>query len=165
MRDAERFKLQAPLERWRKVRDRIHETICARGFDPSRDAFTQSFGSGELDASLLLMPIVGFLPSDDPRVRGTVAAIERELMVDGLVLRYRTKTGVDGLLRERASFFRAAFGLPTITSSRTATPKPSHCSSDFFRFAMMSACSQNNMIHRRGGWVGNFPQAFLILRS
>jgi GH15 family glucan-1,4-alpha-glucosidase len=73
VRDAERFKLQAPLERWRQVRDRMQATICAQGFDSSRNTFTQSFGGDELDASLLLMPIVGFLPPDDPRVRGTVA--------------------------------------------------------------------------------------------
>jgi Glycosyl hydrolases family 15 len=93
--DAERFKLHAPVDRWRRVRDHMHATICELGFDAGRNAFMQSFGSGELDASLLLMPVVGFLPPDDPRVRGTVAAIEQELMVDGLVLRYRTKAGID----------------------------------------------------------------------
>ena len=97
VRDAERFKLEVPLERWRQVRDHIHTTICEHGFDKSRNTFTQSFGGSELDASLLLIPVVGFLPPDDPRVRGTVAAIERELVVDGFVLRYQTKSGVDGL--------------------------------------------------------------------
>src|ERR1700756_1904256 len=95
VRDAERFKFSGPLESWRKVRDRMHATICERGFSRERNTFTQSFGSGELDASLLLIPLVGFLPADDPRVRGTVAAIERNLMIDGLVLRYRTETDID----------------------------------------------------------------------
>jgi hypothetical protein len=72
----ERFKFWAPLESWRKVRDRMHATICELGFDSERNTFTQSFGSSELDASLLLIPLVSFLPADDPRVRGTVAAIE-----------------------------------------------------------------------------------------
>jgi GH15 family glucan-1,4-alpha-glucosidase len=97
VRDAERFKLEAPLERWRELRDRMHATICKCGFDTSRKTFTQSFGSSELDASLLLLPIVGFLPPNDPRICSTVSAIEQELMVDGFVMRYRTSTEVDGL--------------------------------------------------------------------
>jgi GH15 family glucan-1,4-alpha-glucosidase len=114
VRDAERFKLEAPLDRWREVRDRIHATICKCGFDRRRNTFTQSFGSGELDASLLLMPIVGFLPPDDPRVRGTVAAIEQELMVDGFVRRYRTNTAVDGLPPGEGIFLPCSFWLADI---------------------------------------------------
>src|SRR5262249_28654228 len=94
VREAERFKLHGPLERWRQVRDHIHATICELGFDGNRNTFTQSFGSSELDASLLLMPVVGFLPPEDPRVRGTIAAIEQELMIDGFLLRYRTKAEI-----------------------------------------------------------------------
>jgi len=111
VRDAERFNFPAPLESWRKVRDRMHATICGLGFDSERNTFTQSFGSSELDASLLLIPLVGFLPADDPRVRGTVAAIERELMVDGLVLRYRTKADVDGLPPGEGVFLPCSFWL------------------------------------------------------
>ncbi len=111
VRDAERFKLDAPLDRWRQVRDRIHATVCGRGFDKGRNTFTQSFGSAELDASLLLMPVVGFLPPDDPRIRGTVAAIERELMVDGFVLRYHATTGVDGLPPGEGVFLPCSFWL------------------------------------------------------
>jgi GH15 family glucan-1,4-alpha-glucosidase len=111
VRDAERFKLPAPLERWRQLRDHMHAAICEQGFDGSRNTFTQSFGSSELDASLLLMPIMGFLPPDDPRVRGTVAAIEKELVVDGFVLRYRTKTGVDGLPPGEGVFLPCSFWL------------------------------------------------------
>ena len=111
VRDAERFKLQAPLEAWRKLRDRMHATICELGFDGESNTFTQSFGSSELDASLLLIPLVGFLPADDPRVRGTIAAVERELMVDGLVLRYRTKAGVDGLPPGEGVFLPCSFWL------------------------------------------------------
>src|SRR5215468_1089747 len=111
VRDAERFKFSGPLESWRKVRDHMHATICERGFDSERNAFTQSFGSSELDASLLLMPLVGFLSADDPRVRGTVAAIERELMVDGLVLRYRTEADIDGLAPGEGVFLPCSFWL------------------------------------------------------
>jgi hypothetical protein len=111
VRDAERFKLQAPLERWRQLRDHLHATICERGFDRSRNTFTQSFGSSELDASLLLMPVVGFLPPDDPRVQGTVAAIEKELVVDGFVLRYRTRADIDGLPPGEGVFLPFSFWL------------------------------------------------------
>jgi carbohydrate kinase (thermoresistant glucokinase family) len=111
VRDAERFNFQAPLEPWRKVRDRMHATICGLGFDSEHNTFTQSFGGSELDASLLLIPLVGFLPADDPRVRGTVAAIERELMIDGLVLRYRSKTEIDGLPPGEGVFLPCSFWL------------------------------------------------------
>jgi carbohydrate kinase (thermoresistant glucokinase family) len=111
VRDAERFKFEGPLESWRKLRDRMHATICELGFDCGRNAFTQSFGSSELDASLLLIPLVGFLPPDDPRVRGTVAAIERELMIDGLVLRYRTQAEIDGLPPGEGVFLPCSFWL------------------------------------------------------
>jgi carbohydrate kinase (thermoresistant glucokinase family) len=111
VRDAERFKFSGPLESWRKVRDRMHATICERGFDSERNTFTQSFGSSQLDASLLLIPLVGFLPADDPRVRGTVAAIERDLMIDGLVLRYRTEADIDGLAPGEGVFLPCSFWL------------------------------------------------------
>ena len=120
VRDAERFKLPAPLERWRQLRDYMHATICEQGFDDSRNTFTQSFGSSELDASLLLIPLVGFLPADDPRVRGTVAAIERELMTDGLVLRYRTKADVDGLPPGEGVFLPCTFWLKTLAAKIVA---------------------------------------------
>ena len=83
--------MPAPLDQWRALRDRMHAEICAKGYDPARNTFTQSFGSPELDAALLLIPQVGFLPPEDKRVIGTVEAIERELLVDGFVLRYRTR--------------------------------------------------------------------------
>jgi GH15 family glucan-1,4-alpha-glucosidase len=89
----------------------MHATICELGFDGERNTFTQSFGSSELDASLLLIPLVGFLPADDPRVRGTVAAIERELMIDGLVLRYRTRAEFDGLPPGEGVFLPCSFWL------------------------------------------------------
>src|SRR5947207_11436972 len=86
------------VDRWRKIRDQIHAEVCARGFSRKKKAFTQYYGSDALDASLLWMPLAGFLPFTDKRVRGTIEAIERELMRDGFVLRYRPEEeGVDGL--------------------------------------------------------------------
>jgi GH15 family glucan-1,4-alpha-glucosidase len=111
IKDAERDNLDAPLERWRRVREEIHAEVCERGFDVQRNAFVQSYGSTYLDASLLLIPQVGFLPADDPRVLGTIAAIERELMVEGLVLRYSTKTGVDALPAGEGAFLPCSFWL------------------------------------------------------
>jgi len=111
VRMAEENRLDAPLERWRQVRQQIHDDVCANGFDAARGAFVQFYGSKDLDAALLLLPLVGFLPPDDPRVRGTVEAIERELMVDGYVLRYRTDNGVDGLPPGEGAFLACSFWL------------------------------------------------------
>src|SRR4029077_1437575 len=97
IKSAEEYGLDGPLGRWRKLRDEIHAEICRRGFDAKRNSFVQYYESDELDASLLLIPVVGFLPPEDPRVRGTVAEIERELMTGGFVLRYDTGRSDDGL--------------------------------------------------------------------
>src|SRR5690606_16768723 len=86
IKSCEKSDLEGPVERWRKIRETIFEEICSRGFDAERNTFVQSYGHEALDAAVLLMPQVGFLPADDPRVIGTVAAIEKTLMKDGLVL-------------------------------------------------------------------------------
>jgi GH15 family glucan-1,4-alpha-glucosidase len=111
VRSIEEFGLEGPLERWRGVRDAIHDEVCARGFDPAENTFVQSFGDATLDASLLLIPIVGFLPPDDPRVQGTVAAVERKLLREGFVMRYDTGTAVDGLPPGEGAFLACSFWL------------------------------------------------------
>ncbi|HET7568361.1 MAG TPA: glycoside hydrolase family 15 protein [Gaiellaceae bacterium] len=112
VRTVETQGLDGPAERWRALRDEIHADVCAHGWSEELGSFTQSYGSTELDASLLLLPLVGFLPADDPRVRGTVEAIERELLQDGFVLRYRTKqAGVDGLPPGEGVFLPCSFWL------------------------------------------------------
>ncbi|MDA9411460.1 glycoside hydrolase family 15 protein [Bradyrhizobium sp. CCBAU 45384] len=88
IKSAETFGFKAPLLHWRTLREAIHRDVCHRGFDPEENAFVESYGSKRLDASLLLLPGVGFLPADDPRIRGTVAAIEKHMMRDGFVLRH-----------------------------------------------------------------------------
>jgi GH15 family glucan-1,4-alpha-glucosidase len=85
---AERFGFVGPVERWRELRDRICRDVCEKGFDPEQDTFVESYGSQLLDASILLLPAVGFLPATDPRIRGTIAAIEKRMMRDGFVLRH-----------------------------------------------------------------------------
>src|SRR6202044_1809292 len=100
-----------PLDRWIALRDQIHDDVCTRGFDPERNAFVQYYGSKSLDASLLMIPLVGFLPASDPRVIGTVAAIERSLMRDGFVARYATDQNVDGLPPGEGAFLPCTFWL------------------------------------------------------
>jgi GH15 family glucan-1,4-alpha-glucosidase len=107
----EKWGLEGPLARWRTTRDAIHADICAKGFDATLNSFVQHYGSGELDASLLLLPIVGFLPPDDPRIIGTVVAIESGLMEHGLVRRYLTKPSVEGLPQGEGVFLACSFWL------------------------------------------------------
>jgi GH15 family glucan-1,4-alpha-glucosidase len=104
-------RFDAPLKRWRRLRARIHAQVCRRGYDPARRSFVQYYGSNEVDASLLLMPLVGFLPLTDPRVRGTLAAIQKDLLVDGLVARYRTTADLDGLPPGEGLFLPCSFWL------------------------------------------------------
>jgi GH15 family glucan-1,4-alpha-glucosidase len=112
VRAVEAQELDGPVEEWREIRDKIHREVCERGFDNELQSFTQSYGSKELDASLLLIPLVGFLPASDPRVRSTVEAVERELLRDGFVLRYRThEAGVDGLPPGEGVFLPCSFWL------------------------------------------------------
>jgi GH15 family glucan-1,4-alpha-glucosidase len=160
VRDAERFGLEAPLARWRELRDCVHATICKCGFDTSRKTFTQSFGNREIDASLLLLPIVGFLPPDDPRIRGTVAAIERELMVDGLVMRYRTSTEVDGLPAGEGVFLPCSFWL---ADNYALQNRNAEARALFERLLSLrndvGLLAEEYDPHARRQ-VGNFPQAF-----
>jgi GH15 family glucan-1,4-alpha-glucosidase len=107
----ERFGLQGPVERWRRLRSAIHDEVCRKGFDHDENSFVQYYGGKELDASLLMIPLVGFLPASDARVSATVEAIERGLMADGFVLRYRTKQHIDGLPPGEAAFLACSFWL------------------------------------------------------
>jgi GH15 family glucan-1,4-alpha-glucosidase len=111
IKSAEKFGLAAPLDRWRKLRKTIHDRVCADGFDPGMNSFVQSFDSKLLDASLLMIPLVGFLPSSDSRVKGTVAAIEKHLLRDGFVLRYDTSQTNDGLPAGEGAFLPCTFWL------------------------------------------------------
>ncbi|HEY6994500.1 MAG TPA: glycoside hydrolase family 15 protein [Xanthobacteraceae bacterium] len=106
---AEHFGVDGPVARWKALRQEIHEEVCREAFNPGVGAFTQHYGSATLDASVLLLPLVGFLPASDPRVRSTVAAIERDLMVDGFVMRYDTRSGKDGLPPGEGAFLACSF--------------------------------------------------------
>jgi GH15 family glucan-1,4-alpha-glucosidase len=107
----ERFGLAGPVDRWRRIAATIHAEVCQRGFDAELGAFVQSYGSKELDASLLMLPLVGFLPATDPRMRGTVEAIEHELVADGFVARYSGRNDADGLPSGEGAFLLCTFWL------------------------------------------------------
>ncbi|NNM72258.1 glycoside hydrolase family 15 protein [Enterovirga aerilata] len=161
IRSAEEFGLDdAPLDRWREIRDEIHRDVCSRGYDPAQAAFVQSYGSPHLDASLLLLPILGFLPDDDPRIRGTIEAIERELLVDGFVLRYRPAESVDGLPGDEGAFLACSFWL--VVAYLQVGRLDDACA----LFERLLAISNDVGLlaeeydPRSGRQLGNFPQAF-----
>lgn len=107
----ENFSLSGPAERWRRIRRAIHDEVCRCGFSESVGSFVQAYGSEGMDASLLMMPLVGFLPPEDPRVQGTIQAIERTLMKDGFVQRYRTEETDDGMRGREGTFLLCTFWL------------------------------------------------------
>ncbi len=157
----ERFGLEGPVDKWRRLRQQIRDEVCARGWDSERRTFTQSYGSRELDASLLMMPLVGFLPADDERVQGTVAAIERELCEDGFVHRY-TQHGdeVDGLPPGEGAFLACTFWL---ADNYAMAGRHDEARETFERLLAL----RNDVGLLAEEWdvgaqrqVGNFPQAF-----
>ena len=105
------FGLPGPAERWRALREHVHADVCRNGFDAELNSFVQSYGAKQVDASLLLLPLVGFLPADDPRITGTVAAIERFLLRDCFVSRYNTESAVNGLPGNEGAFLACSFWL------------------------------------------------------
>jgi GH15 family glucan-1,4-alpha-glucosidase len=125
----ERFGLKGPVDDWRRLRDDIHAQVCTSGFDARRGCFVQYYGSTDLDASLLLMPLVGFLPPEDPRVRATIDAIQRELVFDGLVIRIRPCTASTDCRPARHRSCPARSGSPTASRSPAAPPRRKRCSS------------------------------------
>jgi GH15 family glucan-1,4-alpha-glucosidase len=160
IRTGEEFGLRGPLDSWRRLRDAIHDSVCTNGVDPARNCFVQSYGSTSLDASLLLIPLVGFLPPDDPRIAATVAAIQATLMHDGLVLRYRTHEGVDGLPPGEGVFLACSFWL---ADNLILLDRIEEARALFER--LLALCNDVGLLAeeyepRAKRQVGNFPQAF-----
>ena len=152
------------VERWKKIRDQIHAEVCERGYNIDKKAFTQFYGSDALDASLLMMPRVGFLPPSDERVRGTIEAIERELVRDGLVLRYRTEEeNVDGLPGGEGTFLACSFWLANSLHliGRTEEAKALFERLLTLRNDLGLISEEYDPIGKRQ--LGNFPQAFTHL--
>ena len=148
------------LPRWRQVRDRIHEDVCGKAFDRDLGSFVQAYGSKALDASLLLLPLVGFLPPSDPRIVGTVRAIEERLMADGFVCRYDTGAGADGLPPGEGAFLACSFWLADnfILQGRIAEAR------ELFERLLALRNDVGLLAEeydpRLGRQLGNFPQAF-----
>jgi GH15 family glucan-1,4-alpha-glucosidase len=160
IRAAEEFGLHGPIEGWRKLRAAIHDSVCTNGVDTERNCFVQSYGSKSLDASLLLIPLVGFLPPEDPRIGATVAAIEKDLMQDGLILRYRTGEGVDGLPPGEGMFLACSFWF---ADNLVLLGRDDDARVLFKRLLALSndvGLLAEEYDPRAKRLVGNFPQAF-----
>jgi GH15 family glucan-1,4-alpha-glucosidase len=160
VRIAERFGLEAPLERWKQVRDEIHGEVCEKGYDPDRRTFTQYYGSKELDASVLNMSLVEFLPGTDERITGTIDAIQSELGRDGFVSRYSTAETDDGLPGDEGQFLACSFWLVSalalngrVDEARTLFERLVGLANDLGLLA-----EEYDVVRKRQ--VGNFPQAF-----
>jgi GH15 family glucan-1,4-alpha-glucosidase len=152
--------LDGPVEEWERLRGEIREEIDSRGWDPVRNTYVQHYGSSEVDASLLLLSQNGFIDANDPRMLGTVAAIEHDLMDDGLVLRYRTESGVDGLPGGEHPFLACSFWLVEqyarsgrLSEARTLMDRLVGLCND------VGLLSEEYAIHSRRQ-AGNVPQAF-----
>lgn len=160
VRSVEEDGLDGPVDDWRATRDAIHAQVCAQGYNADLGYFTQYYGSTELDASLLLIALVGFLPCDDPRVVRTVAAIETHLLRDGFVLRYDTQSKVDGLSGEEGAFLPCSFWL---VDNYALMGRDDEAERMFDRLAGLAndvgLLSEEYDVKARRQ-VGNFPQAF-----
>jgi GH15 family glucan-1,4-alpha-glucosidase len=160
IRIAQKLRMKAPLDRWRRVRTAIHNQVCKHAFNKELNCFVQAYGSSELDAALLLIPLVGFLPHDDPRVRSTVLAIERRLMRDGLVMRYDTGTSEDGLPPGEGAFLPCSFWM---VSNLKLMGRVKDAKAMFERVVSLGndlGLLSEEYDTRAKRLVGNFPQAF-----
>jgi GH15 family glucan-1,4-alpha-glucosidase len=160
IKSAESFGLEGPLDHWRKLREEICEDVLAHGYDKKRGTFVQAYGSKQLDASLLLLPCVGFLPASDPRVTDTIAAIEQRLLRDGLVLRYSTKDVEDALPPGEGAFLACSFWLVDVYILQERHEEAENL---FRRLVGLSnelglLSEEYDPASKR--LVGNFPQAF-----
>jgi len=160
IRSVEEFGLDGPVAHWREVRDAVHSQVCEKGFDRTQNSFVQSYGSKSLDASLLLIAMVGFLPASDPRIRGTVEAIEKGLIQKGLVQRYHTSDGADGLPPGEGVFIACSFWLADtyVLQGRLEEARALFENLLSLRNDVGLLAEEYDPIERKQ--LGNFPQAF-----
>jgi GH15 family glucan-1,4-alpha-glucosidase len=159
----ERFGRIGPVERWRSIRSEIHRQICEQGFDPELNSFTQFYGSKRLDASLLMIPLVGFLAAHDPRMIGTVAAIERELVRDGFVYRYshdEAAESVDGLPPGEGAFLPCTFWLADNLALQGRVDEAEEIFERLLALRNDVGLLAEEWDPATGRQLGNFPQAF-----
>jgi GH15 family glucan-1,4-alpha-glucosidase len=154
--------LEGPVDRWRALRRELHDEVCRNGFDPERDAFVQFYGGKQLDASLLLIPLVGFLPASDPRMKATVAAIQRELVVDGLVHRYPQEGSeeVDGLPPGEGTFLACSFWLADNLALMGRRDEACAIFERLLELRNDVGLLAEQYDPSTGHQLGNFPQAF-----
>jgi GH15 family glucan-1,4-alpha-glucosidase len=148
------------LPHLRSLRDRIHSEVCSRGFNPRVQAFTQSYGSDVLDASVLVIPYYGFLPATDPRMRSTVAAIEKELLRDGFVLRYDTRHGNDGLPGSEGAFLACTFWLADNYAFSGRIKEAENLFERLLSLRNHLGLLSEEYDSKLQRQIGNFPQAF-----
>jgi GH15 family glucan-1,4-alpha-glucosidase len=159
IKSARIFKLEGDTAQWKNIRDQIHADVCARGFDKKRNTFVRAYGSKDLDASLLLLPAVGFLKPDDPRVIGTIEAIEKDLVVDGLVLRYDTELADDGLPPGEGFFLACSFWLVDAYLMLGKRDKATALFERLLKLRNDLGLLSEEYDLRAKRQVGNFPQA------
>ena len=159
IRAAERFGMKGPVERWRKLRTKIHAQVCKRGFHKGMNSFSQTYGKKHLDSSLLLLPLVGFLPVSDERIAGTIKAVEKYLLRDGLLLRYDTARVNDGLPAGEGAFLACNFWLVDVY---VLQGRRKEAKEHFEKLLALSNDLQllSEEYDPKEGLVGNFPQAF-----
>jgi GH15 family glucan-1,4-alpha-glucosidase len=160
IRSAEMFDLPGPLEHWREMRAQIHADVCAKGFNAELNAFTQVYGGSELDASVLLLPLLGFLPPKDPRIAGTVVAIEQQLMHDGFVMRYRTTEFDDGLPPGEGTFLACSFWMVDNLALQGRVAEAREMYERLLSLANDVGLLAEEYDPVAGRLVGNFPQGF-----
>jgi GH15 family glucan-1,4-alpha-glucosidase len=160
VRAVEEHGLGGPVDRWRECRDEVYEELFTRGFNAQRNTFVQHYDTDEVDASLLVLPQTGFIAGDDPKMLGTIEAIEKDLMREGLLLRYRTETDVDGLPGGEHPFLACSFWL---VSAYAAAGRLDDAHALFDRLVGLVndvGLLSEEYDPRNKRMVGNFPQAF-----
>ncbi len=160
IRSAESFDLPAPLAHWHALRAQIHADVCAKGWNPSMNAFMQTYGGSELDASVLLLPLLGFLPPSDPRIVGTVAAVEQHLLHDGFVMRYRTTEFDDGLPPGEGTFLACSFWMVDNLALQGRVEEARDMYERLLSLANDVGLLAEEYDPAAGRLVGNFPQGF-----
>jgi GH15 family glucan-1,4-alpha-glucosidase len=163
VRSHDEFGRGGPVERWRSLRDQIRDEVLTRGWNADKGAFTQSFDTDELDASVLLMPLVGFLPATDERVVSTVEAIRRELTVDGLVLRYRSHETEDGLPPGEGVFLPCSFWLAEVLALQGRLDEARELFERLLDLRNDVGLLSEEYDPAAGRMLGNFPRAFTHL--
>jgi len=160
VRIVQEFGLDGPLDRWIKLRSDIHDEVCRLGFSLELNSFVQYYGGKELDASLLLLPLVGFLPPEDPRILGTVTAIEKSLMQDGLVARYNTGSSVDGLTGNEGAFLACSFWMVDNYVLQGRTDEARSLFEHLLSLRNDVGLLAEEYDAKEQRQLGNFPQAF-----